>query len=171
MRNIRTTLLMLVVTAMMIAVSSCGSQLTEYDRSSLTDLLENELNIPGDQITLSGNDLSADYNDVMIRATFFDDAEDAHEYFGDLFYDFALKFNNKEMFRGEFKSDSSADSGYVVLRGEDSEAEIFGPEYRMGPVYAGLYYSGSMVMTIIPGNEEAFEDTAAVIDKLGYPNV
>ena len=79
MRNIRTTLLMLVVTAMMIAVSSCGSQLTEYDRSSLTDLLENELNIPGDQITLSGNDLSADYNDVMIRATFFDDADDAHE--------------------------------------------------------------------------------------------
>ena len=50
-------------------------------------------------------------------------------------YDFALKFNNKEMFRGEFKSDSSADSGYVVLRGEDSEAEIFGTDYRMGPVY------------------------------------
>lgn len=166
---------------MLMSFTACSAfKVKEYDKDSFTDVLTGSLGISQDDIATAENDgnngypkatvVTAATDGARVLAYFCDDAEDARSNFKKTYDSFKGSFNS-DKFKGSSINMSTDSAGYIVLKGDNPGTSIFGDRYRTGSIYAGIYYSGSMIVTVMPDKDNADDGVKKVIDALGFPNV
>ena len=182
MRRIRSAVSVVLVISMLFSLAACSSKVKEYDKDSLTAVLKDELGISDDDINLARNEkgtnqypaadiVTAAYKEARINCYFCDDEADAKKYFEDQYDQFCESFDKNDQFKGSSEFTSGGSYGYIVLNGDNTGTSIFGTLHMTGPVHAAFYYSGSMVMLIMPSGNETGTAVTEIIDALGYPDV
>lgn len=182
MKKGKTVIALSLVASMLFSLTACSSGVKEYNKDSLMDVLKSELKLDDDEIFVheseddatsryEGTVVTARYEDARINAVFLNDAEDAADAFEEYYDDFDDNFNSHDQFNGDYAIHSADGSGYIVINGKDSEVHFFGDRYANGPLHAGLYYSGSMIVFILPENDDGMEDVGKIISALGFKDV
>ena len=178
-KKIRSLLAIFIVSVMMFAAVSC-EKIAEYDEDSVINVLEEKLDIPEEDIFVSefedpefsGTYITARYNDARVIAMIFEDEEAANEMFSEEYDFFLASFNPADQFNGDAKCQRESDHGFIVVNGENIGTNIFGDRFKTGEVFAGIYYSGSTVIVVMPeGAGGVAEDVDAVIRAFGFPSL
>ena len=185
MKTIKRLTAVVMAGVMMLSLAACSAPVKEYDEDSFTSVLKNDLKIDEDDINSAENHqkdtgypdstvVTAHYGKAVIMASFCKNADDAASAFGDAYDEFRDTFDTNNTFKGNSESVSSDGYGYIVVNGADSGTTVFGSLHRTGPIYAGIYYTGSMFVMIMPDgiqeNGGADDDVKALIDAFGFPN-
>ena len=167
---------------MLFSLAGCKTKVKEYDKDSFVAVMTDKLGIPDSDIYSARNEgdnehPAADvyttvYKNARINAYFCDDAKAAKKEFDDMWSDFDASFNQHDQFNGNFiGSNTEDDFGYIVINGDNSEVSIFGSIFATGHMHAGLYYSGSMLVMIMPAQMDGTTDEVTdVISALGFPD-
>ena len=184
MKKVKSAIALIMAVSMLFSMTACTSGVKEYDEDSFKKVLEDDLKIDEDDIIIAKSDSSNGSPDAMIItavngcarviAYFCDDEDDAKDYFENEYEEFENSFKTKS-FKGNYSYLKTDSYGYIVLNGHDSGTTIFGDLHRTGPIYAGVYYKGSMLVYIMPEGIQkegkADDDLSELIDAFGFPNV
>ncbi|MCQ2528349.1 MAG: hypothetical protein MJ108_04435 [Saccharofermentans sp.] len=112
--------------------------------------------------------LLSDSGDVVINYRWYDDEDDAEDYFDVAYSGFEEDFDD-DLFDGKHDMKRSGSQGYVVLagEGEDDGSWIYEDQY----FYGGVYYADHMVVTIITtrDKDKAREHVDEVLKELNFP--
>ncbi len=172
MRNFKKAAALVMTTVMLLSVAACGkTNIKEYDQDSFIAVLEDDLGLSEDDYVVmpltdgegeavdGENMVMATMDDALVTAFFYKDAEDAKESFEEYYDD----YQDDDEFEGEAKGEDNGDNGYLVMKTETD----------LGELYAGIYYSGSMFIMVISGEDtvDAQEQVQKIIDALGYPGL
>lgn len=167
---------------MLFSLTACGKKVKEYDVDSATKLMVDKLKIDEDDIYASdfddykgdmkGEGVTAKYEDARIMIMVFDDEDDAKDVFDEAYDQFDDTFDKNDTFKGDYVYAFEKDYGYIVIKGEAPGTDLFGDRFRTGSVYAGIYYSGSMVAYVMPeGMDVSEDDIGKVIETFKFPDV
>lgn len=169
---------------MLFSMTACTKRVKEYDYDSFNSFLEEDLGIDEEDIysyedlyspdsaSVTADIVTAKYGDARINAMFFNDPDDARDQFISVYDEFTDTFDQGESFEGKCEYKNADDFGYIVINGTDIGTGAFGERYSAGDVYVAVYYTGSMLIVIMPEDLDSdLSDIGSVIDALGYPDV
>lgn len=183
MKTLKKTAALVMAFAMLLSLTSCG-KVKEYDVDGITSVLEDKLGIEEDHIYISeiegsgdipgGTSISAQYEDARINVLIADDADKLKDLFEGYYDDLTGTLDDGD-FDGSYKNALTDNFGYVVVKGEQAGSTL-GSRFATGSIYAGLYYTGSMFVMIIPeslgdSDDGMTDNVGVVIDAFGFPNV
>lgn len=181
MRKFKTITALFMASVMLFLFTGCGKKIKCYDEKEINKILEDKLDIDDDDIhsaELERGQAPADcvnittrYNDVRINVVLFEDADDAQEIFEARYKIFEDTFDQQGIFEGNYDNAYEDNWGYVVINGEDMTCGIFGDIFYSGPIYAGIYYTDTMMVTVTPdpGCDIDEDDINDVLEAFGFP--
>lgn len=167
------------VFSMVFSLTSCTGSIKEYDKDSFVSALKEKLELGDEDIVISRNEgdinnfpeadiVVTNYEDAAVLAYFCDDESGAKRVFDEYYSEFNDTFNQSNMFKGNYIAESDDNSGCIVINGDMSGVSLFGTRFAIGKLHGGVYYSGSMIVMVIPASEEGFDSVGEVIKALGF---
>lgn len=171
MKKIKSIVSAVLIGSMLFAMAGCA-KVKEYDKGEVKDILKDDLDVNKNSIYTSDRGdyeyLTADYGRVEIAFYFFEDEDDAYDYFEELHDDYIDDIDD-DVFDGDSKDKFKDDMGYIIF---DGEVDDFGDFFTYGDYYyGGCYFRGSMVAAIYTTSDKnsAIEDVDEVLEAFGFP--
>lgn len=165
MKRIKVLASVAVIGSMLLAMTGCGDKVNYIEKKEFKKILKNELDMEEDDDFFrydSGyyDSISAYYEDVNIDARWYDDADDAYDYFEDA-YDAVVDAAEDGDIKGDCKYDFKETSGFFTINGK-----IDG-DYDCG----GLFFCEDMIISVNADSKRDIEDVNYVLEILGLPTM
>ena len=164
------------VGSMLMSVAGCASfNLISY--KDFKKALEDAVNLDDDDIreyknsTVDGNDTKHEIYATDGKCAYmfieFDDADDAVDYFEDVYDEFEDTVKDDD-FDGSYKKaySESSQTGYILVNG-DSDND----DFMDGKCYGGIFLKENTIVVVMANSQKSsdIEDIDAVLDAIGYP--
>jgi len=162
--------------SMMMSLAGCANfNLITY--KDFKKALEDALDMDDDDIreyknsSVDGNETKHEVyaNDGKCRYAFieFDDADDAVDYFEEVYDEFEDTLKDDD-FDGSYKKayNENAQTGYILLNG-DSDND----DFMDGKVYGGVFLKENTIVIVMANSQKSsdMEDIDAMLSAIGYP--